>query len=46
MVSIPFQELEANGDGSFDGGVQRMTERAGWERQAGSQGSFHTYRAS
>lgn len=28
MVSIPFQELKANGDGSFDGGVQKKTERA------------------
>lgn len=26
MVSIPFQELKANGDGSFNGGVQRKTE--------------------
>lgn len=26
MVSIPFQELKANGDGSFDGGVKRKTE--------------------
>lgn len=47
MVSIPFQELKANGDGNFDGGVKRKTEKTGWERQAGSQGSpSHIYRAS
>lgn len=26
MASIPFQELKANGDGSFDGEVKRKTE--------------------
>lgn len=33
------QEFKANGEGSFDGEVQRMARAAGWERQAGSQES-------
>lgn len=40
------QELKGNGDGSFDGRVQRKTERAGWERQAGREPlSTHTGQA-
>lgn len=37
------QELKANGEGSFDGGVQRKAGAAAWERWVGSQGrTSHT----